>query len=143
MGHWSGIPQSKRGVPARLLDMPGTTLWFKQDDVYFVPKSAVSVLLITYAPTTKQASVVAWCLLNGHGPNVPYCAPQHSPLAQASPVNAGLLNLFTEVVIDALNEFAYDAELAGLRFDVVAQPEGIQACAARHVRVCGRRRLTW
>lgn len=56
-------------------------------------------------------------------------------------MNAGLLNLFTEVVIDALNEFAYDAELAGLRFDVVAQPEGIQACAARHVRVCGRRRL--
>jgi len=56
-GRWSGARQSKRGVPVRLLDTPGTTLWFKQDDVYFVPKSAVSVLLITYAPAAKQADV--------------------------------------------------------------------------------------
>ena len=36
------------------------------------------------------------------------------------------MNLLVEVASDALNEYAYDADLAGLHFDVRSQPEGIQ-----------------
>ena len=39
-----------------------------------------------------------------------------SPLATVTPRNAVMTRLFSELVTDALQEYAYDAELAGLRY---------------------------
>ena len=39
------------------------------------------------------------------------------------------MNLLVAVTSDALTEYAYDAELAGLRFQLASQPEGVQVGA--------------
>jgi len=39
-----------------------------------------------------------------------------SPMAYYSPRNAALTNLFTQLLVDDLNEFSYDAEIAGLHY---------------------------
>ncbi|XP_060069479.1 insulin-degrading enzyme-like [Ylistrum balloti] len=41
-----------------------------------------------------------------------------SPLAYSDPTNCNMTNLFVTLFKDALNEYAYDAELAGLHYDL-------------------------
>ena len=43
-----------------------------------------------------------------------------SPLAYTDPLNCNMTALFTELFKDALNEYAYDAELAGLSYDLMS-----------------------
>ncbi|CAO1620783.1 unnamed protein product [Sympodiomycopsis kandeliae] len=47
-----------------------------------------------------------------------------SPLIDATPANAVKSRVFVELVKDALTEYAYDAELAGLGYNIEAQSDG-------------------
>jgi len=48
-----------------------------------------------------------------------------TPLVNASPRTAVLSRLYVELVKDALNEYAYDAEVAGLLYNIDSQLDGI------------------
>lgn len=48
-----------------------------------------------------------------------------SPLLDATPSNAVKSRLFVELVKDALTEYSYDAELAGLGYNIESQADGI------------------
>ncbi|CAG8509238.1 15851_t:CDS:10, partial [Racocetra persica] len=70
-------------------------LWHKKDDTFWVPKVSSYFLL-------------------------------KSPLAYApSPSNCIKTRLYTELVKDNLTEYSYNADLAGLRYDIDTQREGI------------------
>ncbi|XP_048747252.2 insulin-degrading enzyme-like [Ostrea edulis] len=43
-----------------------------------------------------------------------------SPVAYTDPTNCNMTSLFTELFKDALNEYSYDAELAGLSYDLMS-----------------------
>lgn len=47
-----------------------------------------------------------------------------SPLIDATPANAVKSRLFVELIKDALTEYSYDAELAGLGYNIEAQSDG-------------------
>lgn len=47
-----------------------------------------------------------------------------SPLIDATPANAVKSRIFVELLKDALTEYAYDAELAGLGYNIEAQADG-------------------
>lgn len=47
------------------------------------------------------------------------CHATFSPIAYTDPLNCNMAGLFTELFKDALNEYAYDAELAGLSYDLM------------------------
>ncbi len=49
----------------------------------------------------------------------------HTPLANDTPVNAALSQLYADVVQDSLNEFAYPATLAGLQMGVLKHLRGV------------------
>ncbi|CAG8520538.1 10649_t:CDS:10, partial [Scutellospora calospora] len=70
-------------------------LWHKKDDTFWVPKASAYFLL-------------------------------KSPLAYApSPLHCIKTRLYTELVKDSLTEYSYSADLAGLRYDIETQREGI------------------
>ncbi|PWN91280.1 hypothetical protein FA10DRAFT_249471 [Acaromyces ingoldii] len=48
-----------------------------------------------------------------------------SPLIDATPSNAVKCRIFAELVKDALTEYSYDAELAGLGYNIESQADGI------------------
>ncbi|KAI9477913.1 MAG: Metalloenzyme, LuxS/M16 peptidase-like protein [Benjaminiella poitrasii] len=48
-----------------------------------------------------------------------------SPLAYATPSNCVKTRLYTDLLKDSLNEYAYDAEVAGLSYDIENQLEGM------------------
>ncbi|KAF8669312.1 hypothetical protein HU200_051650 [Digitaria exilis] len=50
----------------------------------------------------------------------------HCPLSQSSPESAVLTDLFTRLLMDYLNDCAYDAQVAGLYYDVRANDTGFQ-----------------
>ncbi|CAG8555128.1 27983_t:CDS:10, partial [Dentiscutata erythropus] len=70
-------------------------LWHKKDDTFWVPK--VNVRFLLKSPLTYAPS------------------PSHCIKAR----------LYTELVKDNLTEYSYNAELAGLRYDIETQREGI------------------
>ena len=49
-----------------------------------------------------------------------------NPLANATAENALKARLYTDIVRDALEEYAYDAELSGLSYSVSSHPTGIE-----------------
>jgi insulysin len=49
-----------------------------------------------------------------------------TPLAYDSPANTVLTRLFSAMIKDGLNEFAYDAEVAGLHYEVLNTTQGMQ-----------------
>jgi insulysin len=48
-----------------------------------------------------------------------------SPLAYATPTNCVKTRLYTDLLKDSLNEYAYDAEVAGLCYNIENQLEGM------------------
>lgn len=48
-----------------------------------------------------------------------------SPLAYATPTNCVKTRLYTDLLKDSLNEYAYDAEVAGLSYNIENQLEGM------------------
>lgn len=48
----------------------------------------------------------------------------HSPNVDMSPANSMKARFFCEIVKDALSEYAYDAEIAGLQYDLRSGPTG-------------------
>ncbi|OBZ83270.1 Insulin-degrading enzyme [Choanephora cucurbitarum] len=48
-----------------------------------------------------------------------------SPLAYATPINCVKTRLYTDLLKDSLNEYAYDAEVAGLSYNIENQLEGM------------------
>lgn len=48
----------------------------------------------------------------------------HSPASYSSPENAVLTSLFVRLLLDQLNELSYDAELAGLSYNVFGTTTG-------------------
>ena len=51
-----------------------------------------------------------------------------TPAAYMSPEAAVMTQLFAQIVEEELNEFAYDADIAGLRFQVSASVRGLELC---------------
>eukprot|EP01048_Picozoa_sp_COSAG05_P004387 COSAG05_NODE_233_length_13251_cov_30.223920_4_plen_875_part_00 len=49
-----------------------------------------------------------------------------TPVAYYSPTNAVLCRLFSKMVEDGLNEFAYEAEVAGLHYELYSTTEGMR-----------------
>lgn len=49
----------------------------------------------------------------------------NSPMAYADPLNCNLTHMFVNLFRDQLNEYLYDAELAGLRFSVSNTSNGV------------------
>jgi insulysin len=47
-----------------------------------------------------------------------------SPVASLTPVNAVMTRLYVDLVEDSLNEYAYDAEIAGLSYSLVESAQG-------------------
>lgn len=48
-----------------------------------------------------------------------------SPLAYLDPLNCDLTYMYIQLLKDALNEYAYDAELAGLRYEIITTKYGM------------------
>lgn len=48
-----------------------------------------------------------------------------SPIAYLDPGNANLTSMFVHLLKDSLNEYAYAAQLAGLRWDITNTKNGI------------------
>ena len=48
----------------------------------------------------------------------------HAPAAYSSPEDAVLTQLFVRLLLDSLNELAYDAELAGLSYNIFGTTTG-------------------
>ena len=45
--------------------------------------------------------------------------PFHSPVAYRDPESCDMINLLIRLLIDALNEYAYNAEIAGIQYKVM------------------------
>jgi hypothetical protein len=60
--------------------------------------------------------------------SVPTARPTRTR-AHRSPTAYECSALFAALVEDSLNEYAYDADLAGLVFRLTADPDGFKVCA--------------
>ncbi|KAG8980709.1 Insulinase (Peptidase M16), partial [Tulasnella sp. 427] len=80
--------------PLKIIETAKSTLWYKKDDQFWVPKANVH-LLIT------------------------------SPLITLTPKHNVASRLYVNLIRDSLTEFAYDAVLAGLSYDVGIHSEGV------------------
>lgn len=49
----------------------------------------------------------------------------YSPLAYLDPLNCNLTHMFVQLFRDSLNEYAYAAELAGIKWDITNTKYGI------------------
>ncbi|KAG8912214.1 Insulinase (Peptidase M16) [Tulasnella sp. 408] len=80
--------------PLKIRETAKSTLWYKKDDRFWVPKANVDLLIV-------------------------------SPLVTMTPKHNVASRLYVDLVRDSLTEFAYDADLAGLAYDVNIHAEGI------------------
>ena len=78
--------------------------WHKKDDQYWVPKAQVKIVAKTL--------VALLCELYP-----PLNLIWIRPVIARSARTTAMTRIFVELVKDALNEYAYDADLAGLRYD--------------------------
>ena len=78
-------------------------VWYKQDDTFFLPKSCLCFHLFTYVCSHTHTH-----------------ARTHtrSPLAYQDPTSTLLTSLFTRLLVDALNDYAYNAEIAGIQYRI-------------------------
>ncbi|KAG8972932.1 Insulinase (Peptidase M16), partial [Tulasnella sp. 427] len=80
--------------PLKIKETAKSTLWYKKDDQFWVPKANVDLLII-------------------------------SPLITMTPKHNVASRLYVDLIRDSLTEFAYDADLAGLAYDVGIHSEGV------------------
>ncbi|KAG8907980.1 Insulinase (Peptidase M16) [Tulasnella sp. 403] len=85
--------------PLKIRETASSTLWYKKDDQFWVPKAQV-------------------------------CLKITSPLSTITPTHNVATRLFVDLVRDELTEYSYDAELAGLSYEVTNQAEGISLVVA-------------
>ena len=55
--------------------------------------------------------------------------PFHSPVAYRDPESCDMINLLIRLLIDALNEYAYNAEIAGIQYKVMNNIYGFMVIA--------------
>ena len=55
--------------------------------------------------------------------------PFHSPVAYRDPESCDMINLLIRLLIDALNEYAYNAEIAGIQYKVMNNIYGFMVMA--------------
>jgi len=72
-------------TPEMIKNSDFSRLWYKQDDVFLMPKACINLDFI-------------------------------SPIAYLDPLNANMIALFTELFDDALTEYSYMADIAGLKY---------------------------
>ena len=53
----------------------------------------------------------------------------HSPVAYRDPESCNMINLLIRLLIDALNEYAYNAEIAGIQYKVMNNIYGFMVMA--------------
>ncbi|XP_044760344.1 insulin-degrading enzyme [Coccinella septempunctata] len=80
--------------PLIIKDTALTRVWFKQDDVYKLPKANLMFDFV-------------------------------SPLAYLDPLNCNLTHMLVQLFRDALNEYAYSAEVAGLKYELINTKYGL------------------
>ncbi|RZC37709.1 insulin-degrading enzyme, partial [Asbolus verrucosus] len=81
--------------PTIIQDTALTRVWFKQDETFLLPKANV---------------MFDFCV---------------SPLAYLDPLNCNLTHMLVQLFRDALNEYAYAAELAGLKWELINTKYGL------------------
>lgn len=96
---------------------PLSRAWFKQDDEFLLPKAIFYVEIFRYKLCcVSRASVVLNLLVMS----------QYSPLAYLDPLRCSQVCLLTSLFHDALNEFTYAAEVAGLGYSLQSTKYGLQ-----------------
>ncbi|XP_045464651.1 insulin-degrading enzyme [Harmonia axyridis] len=80
--------------PIIIKDTALTRVWFKQDDVYKLPKANLMFDFV-------------------------------SPLAYLDPLNCNLTHMLVQLFRDSLNEYAYSAEVAGLKYELINTKYGL------------------
>ena len=70
------------------------------------------------SPFFTSLEIIHFCALT-------YCSPIFSPLAYRDPLHCNMNRLFVMLLKDSLTEYAYDAELAGLKYEVDIDMYGI------------------
>ncbi|TFK76345.1 insulin-degrading enzyme [Pluteus cervinus] len=79
--------------PHLIRETPLSTLWYKRDDRFWVPKAHVVIDLRSHACVSSVKAAV-------------------------------LTRLYTDLVTDSLTEFSYDADLAGLSYNLIHHTSG-------------------
>ncbi|KAI0784388.1 insulin-degrading enzyme [Abortiporus biennis] len=80
--------------PHLIRDTPLSTLWYKKDDQFWVPKAQVIFQI-------------------------------RNPIVKESARNSVMTRLYADLVMDSLNAFAYDAEMAGLNYGFSPHSDGV------------------
>lgn len=66
-----------------------------------------------------------------------------SPLAYSDPLNCNLTHMFVQLFKDQLNEYLYEAELAGLRFGVSNTANGVSVSYKNYVLLKKKKKFDW
>jgi len=86
-------------------------VWHKKDDRWWLPKAAVFMSL-------RKCALQSFSAGGSLSLTLKFVFVAYSPLINSSPSACVKTRLFAELVKDALSEYAYDAELAGLGFSL-------------------------
>ncbi|RWS24697.1 Insulin-degrading enzyme-like protein [Leptotrombidium deliense] len=87
--------EDKFNTPSLLINNETCRLWFRQDNIFLVPKALFSIIF-------------------------------SSPFVDVDPLYTSAVSLFTALLRDSLEEYAYDAELAGLSYSLNSAPFGFK-----------------
>lgn len=85
-------------------------IWHKKDDRWWVPKATTMISI-------RRSVNIFFMLLRIWSDDMS-C---HSPFISSTPAQSILSRLYTDLVEDSLSEFSYDADLAGLSYELFAQ----------------------
>ena len=91
--------------PRIIRDTPTMRVWFKKDTTYLVPKGNIFLLVKRYDDEETPPS-------------------DPSPFSYQTPFHSVMTKMFTELVKDALSEYSYMAEIAGLSYGIDVVVEG-------------------
>src|SRR5262249_22158318 len=117
-------PPSLPKHPIVVYTSPVVTVWHKLDDTFLKPKANICALFfLLFIPPLSALQLSVACGAD---------ARITSPLAYSSPRNTVLAKLFTKMLTESLNEYAYAADIAGLTYEITSSVFGFEV---RHNQV--------
>jgi len=120
--------------PHLIRETPLSTLWHKKDDRFWVPKAQVIIdlrrFVLTHlalshmAPDAQHLSLQSFRQLLSSHLSFDTVRQSHTPTHRIFLSNI-VSRLYSDIVNDALTEFSYDADLAGLSYHFVQHTTGL------------------
>ncbi|KAK9703223.1 Insulinase (Peptidase family M16) [Popillia japonica] len=104
------IDKDVTDMPVIIKDTPITRVWFKQDDKFLLPPVIIKDTPITRVWFKQDDKFLL--------PKANLMFDFVSPLAYLDPMNCNLTHMFVQLFRDALNQYAYAAEIAGLKYEL-------------------------